>query len=145
MSTRSEGRHLTKPAGPYRVIYFGIGLVVVAVVILAVAFGGGNEPLPLPAPIEALTPHPNDVALSQAILEVDLEAGYLASIYVDGFLLPDNEVIYVEPTGVHRWQPSSQSVVVAEWTPGTHEVRIVWDSLGGLPSPGEFIWSFRIQ
>jgi len=129
----------------YRVIYLGIGLVVVAVVALAVAFGGGNEPAPLPAPIESLTPHPGDRALAQAILEVDLEAGYRAAIYLDGFLLPENEVVFVEPTGVHRWQPSPQSVVVPDWTPGDHEIRIVWDSLGGLPSPGEFTWTFRIQ
>lgn len=140
-----SARHLNEERSSYRVIYFGIGLVVVAAVVLGIAFGGGSEPSPLPAPIESLLPRPNDRALSQAILEVDLEGGYRASIYLDGFLLPENEVVFVEPTGVHRWQPSPLSVVVPEWTPGMHEVKIVWDSLGGLPSPGEFTWSFRIQ
>jgi hypothetical protein len=60
-------------------------------------------------------------------------------------LLPENEVAFVDATGVHRWQPALQSVVVQQWSSGTHEVRIVWDSLSGLPSPGEFIWSFRVQ
>lgn len=130
---------------PYRLIYSGLGLVALAAVLLAVAFGGGGEPTPLPDPIESLTPHPNDSALSQAILEVDLMAGYRAQIYVNGFLIPENEVVFVEPTGVHRWQPTPNSLVMQAWTPGTHAVRIVWDSLSGLPSPGEFEWSFRVQ
>ncbi|MGH8923540.1 MAG: hypothetical protein ACRDWA_02665 [Acidimicrobiia bacterium] len=130
---------------PYRLVYVGLGLVALAAVLLAVAFGGGGEPTPLPEPIESLTPHPNDSALAQAILEVDLESGYRAQIYVNGFLIPENEVAFVEPTGVHRWQPSPQSLVMQAWTPGTHEVRIVWDSLSGLPSPGEFEWTFRVQ
>lgn len=145
MSSRSAARHLTKPSNAYRLVYFGIALVVIAAVVLAVAFGRGAEPAALPAPIESVTPRPNDQVLAQTILEVDLEAGYQALIYVDGFLLPENEVAFVEPTGVHRWQPTIQSVVLNEWTSGTHEVRIIWDSLGGLPSPGEFTWSFRIQ
>jgi hypothetical protein len=129
----------------YRLIYVGLGLLVVATVVLAIAFSGGGETTPLPPPIESLTPRPNDQVLAQAMLEVDLEAGYRASIYVDGFLLPENEVVFVEATGVHRWEPSVQSVVITEWVSGTHEIRIVWDSLGGLPSPGEFSWTFRIQ
>jgi hypothetical protein len=130
---------------PYRLVYIGLGLVAVAAVLLAVAFGGGGEPTRLPDPIESLTPHPNDSALTQAILEVDLMAGYRAQIYVNGFLIPENEVVFVEPTGVHRWQPTPSSLVMHAWTPGTHAIRIVWDSLSGLPSPGEFEWTFRVQ
>ena len=126
-------------------VYVGLGLVVVAALALAVAFGGNGEPTPLPPPIEAITPHPNDSVLAQAILEVDLEAGYRAQIYVDGFLIPENEVAFVEATGVHRWQPRPNSLVILSWSPGEHQVRIVWDSLSGLPRPGEFEWSFRVQ
>jgi len=129
----------------YRLVYLGLGLVVVAAVVLAVAFGGTEEPLPLPAPIESLTPSPGQAVLTQTMLEVDLEAGYRADIYLDGFLLPANEVDFVEATGVHRWEPAPNSVVISEWGAGMHELRIVWDSLGGLPSPGEFAWSFRVQ
>ncbi|HJQ95218.1 MAG TPA: hypothetical protein VJ935_05855 [Acidimicrobiia bacterium] len=146
-------RHLSTEASPsenrrrvpYRLVYIGLGLVAVAAVLLAVAFGGGGEPTPLPDPIESLTPQPNDSALTQAILEVDLMAGYRAQIYVNGFPIPENEVVFVEPTGVHRWQPTPSSLVMQAWTPGTHTVRIVWDSLSGLPSPGEFEWTFRVQ
>lgn len=126
-------------------IYVGLGLLALAAVLLAIAFGGGGEPTELPEPIESITPHPNDSALTQAILEVDLESGYQAQIYVNGFLIPENEISFVEPTGVHRWQPSPDSLVMAAWSPGIQEVRIVWDSLTGLPSPGEFEWTFRVQ
>jgi hypothetical protein len=141
----TEARPQARSRIPYRLVYVGLGLVALAAVLLAIAFGGGGEPTELPAPIESITPQPNDSALTQAILEVDLEPGYQAQIYVNGFLIPENEVSFVEPTGVHRWQPSPDSLVMQTWTPGIHEVRIIWDSLSGLPSPGEFEWTFRVQ
>jgi hypothetical protein len=122
-----------------------LGLLVVAALVLGVVFGRGGEPTPLPAPIESLTPRPNDRALAQAVLEIDLEAGYIAQVFVDGFPVPENEVIFIEATGVHRWQPSPTSLIFDTWTPGDHNIRIVWDTIAGLPKPGEFTWTFRVQ
>jgi hypothetical protein len=130
---------------PYRLIYLGLVMMVVAAVAFGIAFGRGGEPTPLPTPIESLTPRPNERALAQTVLEVDLEPGYLAQVFVDGFPVPETELIFVEATGVHRWQPNPASLIFPAWTPGEHTIRIVWDSLAGLPRPGEFTWTFRIQ
>lgn len=130
---------------PYRLVYVGLGLVVVAAVTLAIAFGGGGEPVDLPDIVESLGPGPGDSALAQAILEVDLQPGFVAQIFIDGFPIPPAEVAFVEATGVHRWQPAATSLIFDRWPPGEHEVRIVWDSLAGLPRPGEFTWTFRVQ
>lgn len=133
------------PAFPYRLVYLGLGFLAVAAVVLGIAFGGGGEPIRLPSPIESLTPRPSDRVLSQAVLEVDLEPGYTARIFVDGFEIPATEIVFIEATGVHRWQPSVSSVIFDTWTPGNHTVRVSWDTLSGLPQPGEFIWTFRVQ
>ena len=130
---------------PYRLVYMGLGLVVVAAVALAIAFGGGGEPVDLPDVVESLGPGPGDSALAQTILEVDLQPGFVAQIFIDGFAIPPAEVAFVEATGVHRWQPEATSLIFDRWPPGEHEVRIVWDSLTGLPQPGEFTWTFRVQ
>lgn len=130
---------------PYRLVYAGLGLIAVAAVALAVAFGGGGDPVALPAVVESLGPGPGDTALAQAIIEVDLQPGFLAQIFIDGFPIPAGEITFVEATGVHRWQPAATSLVFDRWSPGEHEVRIVWDSLAGLPQPGEFSWTFRVQ
>lgn len=122
-----------------------MGLLVVAALVLGIVFGRGGEPTLLPAPIESLTPHPNDRALAQAVLEIDLEAGYVAQIFVDGFPVPENEVIFIEATGVHRWRPSPTSLIFPTWTPGDHSIRIAWTTTAGLPQPGEFTWTFRVQ
>jgi hypothetical protein len=129
----------------YRLIYVGLGLLALAAVVLGAAFGSGSDPIELPSPIERLIPQPGDAVLPQAVLEIDLEAGYLAQIVVDGHPIPESEVIFVESTGVHRWQPSPGGLVFSEWTPGIHTVVITWDSLAGLPDPGQFEWSFRVQ
>jgi hypothetical protein len=130
---------------PYRVIYLGLGLIVIAAVALAVAFGGSGEPTGLPRPVEAVGPGPGESALAQAILEVDLQPGFLAQIFIDGSPVPPAEVTFIEATGLHKWQPASNSLVFDRWSPGEHEVRIVWDSLAGLPQPGEYTWTFRTQ
>jgi hypothetical protein len=130
---------------PYRLIYVGLGALAVAVVALGLAFGGGGEPIPLPEPVEAVFPLPGDAVLMQAFVEVDMDVGYTLDIYVDGFLVPANEVSFVEGTGVHRWAPSPASLYLDQWTPGEHTVRIVWTTVAGLPDVGEFTWTFRVQ
>ena len=130
---------------PYRLLYVALGLVVVAAVALAIAFGGGGAPVEIPAVIELLSPGPGESALSQAALEVDLQPGFAAQIFIDGFPIPGSEVAYIDATGVHRWQPAPDSLVFDRWSPGEHVVRIVWDRLAGLPEPGEFSWTFRVQ
>ena len=127
---------------PYRYIYLGLGLVAFAAIALALAFGGGGEELVLPEQIEAISPEPGDLVPPQAALEIDLPVGYSAQIFVDDWQVPD--AVFVEGTGVYRWAPSANSPVISEWTPGEHTVRVVWDTLDGLPDPGEFEWSFRV-
>jgi hypothetical protein len=134
-----------RPTFPYRLVYIGIGLLILAAIIVGFVFGQSDEPDPLPAPIESLTPAPNDRTLTQTVLEIDLEPGYVAQVFVDGFPIPETELVFIESTGLHRWEPGPQSVVATAWSPGDHTIRIVWDTLAGLPSPGEFTWTFRVQ
>lgn len=127
----------------YRLVYVGLGLLAVAAIVLGVVFAQEGEPVELPPPLEEVTPSPNDVALRQAFLEIDLEVGYEADIYVDGFLVRNPR--FVEATGVYRWQPTPASPVITEWTPGEHTVRVEWRRVTGTPDVGSFEWTFRIQ
>lgn len=130
---------------PYRYLYLGLACVVVAAVTLGVAFGRSGTPEPLPFPLESITPGRQDTVLRQAYVEVDLEANFAADLYINGFLVPETELTYFEATGVHRWQPGPTSVILEAWIPGEQTVRAVWDTTSGLPSPGEFTWTFRVQ
>lgn len=128
----------------YRLIYLGLGLLLVVVVALGVAFGSPDTPGDdRPAQIEAVSPEPGETVLRQARLEVDVPAGYTVEIFVDGFRVPEEELFIVEGTGVHSWQPGSETGV-AEWSPGQHEVLVRWRTLSGLPDVGEYSWSFRV-
>jgi hypothetical protein len=130
------------PTVPYRWIYIGLGLVAVAAIAFGVAFGGGGEELTLPDRLEGISPQPGDLVPQQTAIEVDLPVGYVARIYVDGWLVED--VTFVEGTGVYRWSPSPSSPSIPEWAPGGHTIRVEWDKLRGLPDPGQFEWSFRV-
>ncbi len=127
---------------PYRYIYIGLGLVAVAAIALGFAFSDPGEPIVLPAPIEAIYPAPGDQVPLQTEIQVDMEVGYSADIYVDGWLMQDTN--FVEGTGVYRWAPSPSNPTLNEWTPGEHTIRIVYDTVNGLPDPGEFEWTFRV-
>ncbi len=130
---------------PYRLIYFGLGALAVAVVALALVFARSGDPVELPGPVESVYPLPGDAVLMQGFIEVRMQVGYTLDIHVNGFLVPANEVQFVEGTGVYRWAPSRTSLYLSEWTPGVQTVRIVWDTVAGLPDRGEFTWTFRVQ
>jgi hypothetical protein len=127
---------------PYRLIYIGLGLVAVAAVALGVALSREGESAELPEPLESVQPMPRDLVPPQTTLEVDLEVGYVAEIFVDGW--PVTDATFVEATGVYRWTPGPAHPTIQEWTPGSHTVRIVWDTYSGLPDRGEYEWTFRV-
>ncbi len=126
----------------YRLIYLGLGLVAVAAITVGILLSTEGEEVVLPGPIEAVSPAPGDLAPLQAFIEIDLEHGYTADIFVDDWLMED--ATFVEGTGVYRWAPSPTNPSITEWTAGEHTVLVVYDTVNGLPDPGEFSWSFRI-
>lgn len=127
---------------PYRFIYIGLGLVVVATIALGFALSSGGDAVDLPQPVESVFPEPGDLVPLQTTLKVDLEVGYVADIYVDGWLVQD--ATYVEGTGSYRWVPSPTNPTINEWSPGEHTVRIKYNTNDGLPDVGEFEWTFRV-
>ncbi len=142
---------IDNPAPPYsqkmryRLTYLVLGVLLVATVALGVMFTPRGTPIVYPPPIEAITPKPNDSALLQAVVEIDMAPGYAAVIFVDGFRVPDTEITIVEATGVYRWAPSPLGAYLTEWSPGEHTVRVEWDSVSGPADVGVYQWTFRIQ
>jgi hypothetical protein len=126
---------------PYRLIYFGLGLVALAAIALGLALAKEGESVEVPAPVESVSPRPGDLVPPQTTLEIDLEVGYVAEIFVDGLLVTDAS--FVEATGVYRWSPSPTHPTIQQWAPGEHTIRIVWDTFTGLPDRGSFEWTFR--
>lgn len=131
-----------RPLVPYRLIYLGLGLLVIAVVALGAAFAREGEAVEIPYPIEAVTPEPNATVIRQGVVEVDLDVGYEAVIYLDGFPV---SATFVEATGVYSWAPTPSDPVMAAWTPGEHTVRVEWFKITGVPETGSFEWSFRVS
>ncbi|HWB88528.1 MAG TPA: hypothetical protein VG872_04895 [Acidimicrobiia bacterium] len=126
---------------PYRLIYLGLALVAVAAIVIGIAISPEGETVELPGPVEEVSPAPGHLAPSQAIVEIDLEHGYVVDIVIDGW--PVTDAVFVESTGVYRWSPSPSHPTINEWVPGEHTVSIVWNTATGLPDTGSFEWSFR--
>ena len=98
---------------PYRLIYLGLGLVAVAAIVFGIVFSTEGESAALPDPVESISPQPGDLVPPQSFVEVDMEVGYDADIYVDGWLMDD--ATYVEGTGVYRWAPGPNNPVGTVW------------------------------
>lgn len=124
-------------------LYVGLGLLAMAAVALGVVLAREGTPVELPGPIEAVSPSPQETVISQAVVEVDLEVGYEATIFVDDMPVPD--ATFVAATGVYSWAPHPNSAVLTRWTPGEHTVRVEWYRVSGNPDVGQFEWSFRVQ
>ena len=128
----------------YRAVFVGLSLALVTVVALGIAFGSPDRPGPeRPPQIEAVSPAPGETVVRQTRIEVDLLTGYTIDLFVDGFLIPIEELFFVEGTGVYSWQPGSDRVITG-LSPGHHEVLIRWRTLSGLPDEGEYSWTFRV-
>lgn len=128
----------------YRNIYAGLGVALVAVVALTIALSPSGTTPELPGPVERVFPLPNDSVIRQTVIEVDLEVGYDLVLFVDGFRISPAEVAIQTGTNRHSWQPAPGRFLEV-WDPGSHEIRIEWERTGGLPDPGSYSWTFRVQ
>jgi len=128
----------------YRRIYLGLGLALAAVIGLAIAFSPSGTETPLPEPIERIFPLPNDSVIRQASLEIDMQVGYDIVLFVDGFRISPVEIGVQTGTNRYVWQPAPGRFLET-WAPGTHEITVEWDRTAGLPDPGSYSWSFRVQ
>jgi hypothetical protein len=127
----------------YRLIYVALGLLAVAAIALGVVFAQDGDPIELSPPLESISPAPGSTVIRQGLVEVDLEVGYAATIYIDGVPIP--APTFVEATGVYRWSPHPGSPVMTEWAPGEHTVRVEWQRVTGTPQVGAFEWTFRVS
>lgn len=126
----------------YRLIYLGLALIGVAAIVLGILLTPEGQTGEIPPPIESLSPAPDSQVPLQTTLIIDLEVGYQADIVVDGWPIADAQ--FEPATGVYRWTPSPNSPTIQEWTPGTHTVRVTWNTTTGLPDTGSYEWSFRV-
>jgi hypothetical protein len=129
----------------YRLVYIGLGALTVAVIALGFAFAPEGREAVLPPPLEEVFPLPNNSVIRQTTIEIDLEVGYEATVFVDGFAIPPNELSFSEGTSVYRWSPGLNSLLMSEWSPGEHTVRVEWVRITGAPLSGEYEWTFRVQ
>ncbi len=128
----------------FRLVMIGLALLLVAVIAFAVGIAPSGSELEIPDEIESLLPGPNQAFAPQVGLAIDMQTGYDIQLFVDGQPVFAGEIDRIEPTGQFFWKPQPGQAI-EEWTPGLHTVRIEWDRVVGLPDPGSFEWSFRIQ
>lgn len=129
----------------YGFIYGALAVIAVAIAALGFIFAPEGGVTELKPPIEEVFPLPNNSVIRQTTIEVDLEVGYEATIFVDGFAIPADELSYSDATGTYRWAPSPLSLVMDAWEPGEHTVRVEWIRIIGAPLEGDFEWTFRVQ
>ena len=122
------------------------------VAALAVSYGRVDSAPPEQSAspvVESVEPAPGALVPRQSTIEVDLAVGYGAELWVltnpssgTWQRIPESELSFVEGTGVYTWS-TGEGRIIEEWGPGEHTIRIVWDTLTGLPDVGTYEWSFR--
>ncbi len=125
-------------------IFTVLGLALAGIVIAAIAFAPRGLVSDLPPQVDQIAPSDGATVLRQTGLEIDMQVDYSLEIFLDGVLIPQDEVGFAPATGVYTWRPHPGGVF-EEWASGLHSVLIRWDRIRGLPDPGELRWRFRIQ
>jgi len=128
----------------YRLILASLGLLFAFVVVATVLLIPSGESVSLPDPVERISPRDGAIVQRQTSLEIDLAAGYVLRLTVDGVPIPLADIDHTEQTGRYDFRPGAGKAI-SEWTPGFHVVEISFDKATGLPDPGSLRWSFRIQ
>lgn len=136
-----------------RLVYGALGALLLAVILIAVALNRGIEDNPgRPDIIENLQPAPGSLVPPQTGVIVDLPNEYEIELFIEVFTadgaawvrIPDNEInTTLAAAGTYSWKPDP-SHFIQEWLPGNQRMRVRWDTLSGVPDPGEYIWSFRV-
>ncbi|HEX9853941.1 MAG TPA: hypothetical protein VGC47_01325 [Acidimicrobiia bacterium] len=128
----------------YRVVFLLLGTALILVVIGAVLLAPGGTSVPLPDQIEEVSPADGAIVLRQVGLEIDMQPGYTIDLIVDGAAIPPVEVDFTEATGIATWRPGP-GMTFEVWAPGTHTIVVEWERATGLPDPGRYLWTFRVQ
>jgi hypothetical protein len=128
----------------YRLTFTLLGLALAAVVIGAIILAPSGRPATVPDVLESYSPEDQSTVLRQTQIQIDLPVDYAIDLVVDGVAIPDAEINTVPETGRFTWRPD-ETTIIPEWTPGFHTVWVRWDRVTGLPDPGEWTWTFRVQ
>lgn len=136
-----------------RLVYGGLGALLVAVVLVAVALNSGLEDrAERPETLEGVEPAPGSLVPPQTTVIIDVPNEYRIELFIEVFTsegarwvrIPDSEInATLAATGQYSWKPDP-SHFIQEWTPGTQRMRVRWDTIAGVPDPGEYTWSFRV-
>ncbi len=136
-----------------RLVYGGLGALLLAVVLVAVAINSGiEERTGRPATLEDVQPAPGSLVPPQTTVIVDVPNEYRIELFIEVFTsegatwvrIPDSEInSTLAATGQYSWKPDP-SHFIQEWTPGNQRMRVTWDTIAGVPDPGEYVWSFRV-
>lgn len=128
----------------YRLTFTLLGLALAAVAIGAIVFAPSGRPDEPPSIVEGYSPANESTVLRQTAVQIDLPVGYDITMVVDGVVIPESEISATPETGRFIWRPNDQTII-PEFSPGIHTVWVRWDTTRGIPDPGEWIWSFRVQ
>lgn len=128
----------------YRIIFTLLGLALAAVAFAAIAFAPTGNPENVPSVVESYSPLNNATVLRQIDIDIDLPVNYEIQLVVDGITIPADEIDVIPETGMFSWRPD-ETTIIPEFTPGIHTVWVRWNRTTGLPDPGEWTWSFRVQ
>jgi hypothetical protein len=128
----------------YRITFTVLGLALAAVAIGAVVFAPEGSPSDVPPVVESYSPADGATVLRQINVEINLPVDYQIVMVVDGVTIPMSEIKATPETGKFSWEPS-ETTIIPEWSVGFHTVWVRWDRANGLPDPGEWSWTFRVQ
>ncbi len=131
--------------------YFRAGLLSALGAIVAIFFVisvSSSDTIPtksVASNVEKVMPPPGGLQRPQAEVSFDLQDGYIGRLFIDGEVIPDDQLEKVVSLGQYTFRPGKGNVI-EQFTAGTHQAQIFyWPADQPEPSsPQNYQWSFQV-
>lgn len=126
-------------------ILSALGAIVVILLAISVLSSDTSAPQAIASNLEKTSPGPGGIISPQGSISVDLADGFKGRIYIDGEIVPDDQLEKVESLGQYTFRPG-KGQLIEQFEAGEHQAQVYyWEADKPEPtSPENFVWTFRV-
>lgn len=123
------------------------GLIAIVAILLAISVSSSDTSPTTPSAsnIENVNPTPGGILRPQSEVSFDLADGYTGRLYINGEVVPEDQLEIVLSLGQFTFRPGPGQII-EKFEAGTHSAQVVyWEADKPEPAqPQTYRWDFRV-
>ena len=123
------------------------GLLAVVAILLAISVSSSDtsQPVTRASNVEQVRPSPGGILRPQSEVSFDLTDGYTGRLYIDGEIVPEDQLEIVLSLGQFTFRPG-EGQIIEIFEAGPHTAKIFyWEAdKPEPPEPQNYSWDFKV-